>query len=163
IASEMGPPAVATVGTIAVEPAQVNVVPALARFTVDARHSDNTKRVALVSEIEKACKVIGRERELSVDVRTLRDRPPVSLHERTMVDGARPISGDLVISGSRISGVGQGAAAPQDAEVLERPGHYVMPGLVQTHVHLVQTIFRGLAEDLTLLDWLRRRVWPLEA
>ena len=81
----------------------------------------------------------------------------------TMVDGARPISGDLVISGSRISGVGQGAVAPQDAEVLERPGHYVMPGLIQTHVHLVQTIFRGLAEDLTLLDWLRRRVWPLEA
>jgi cytosine/adenosine deaminase-related metal-dependent hydrolase len=34
---------------------------------------------------------------------------------------------------------------------------------VQTHVHLVQTLFRGLAEDLTLLEWLRRRVWPLEA
>jgi cytosine/adenosine deaminase-related metal-dependent hydrolase len=38
-----------------------------------------------------------------------------------------------------------------------------MPGLVQTHVHLVQTIFRGVAEDLALLDWLRARVWPLEA
>ena len=38
-----------------------------------------------------------------------------------------------------------------------------MPGLVQTHVHLVQTIFRGLAEDLSLLDWLRTRIWPLEA
>jgi cytosine/adenosine deaminase-related metal-dependent hydrolase len=38
-----------------------------------------------------------------------------------------------------------------------------MPGLVQTHLHLVQTIFRGLAEDLSLLEWLRRRVWPLEA
>jgi 5-methylthioadenosine/S-adenosylhomocysteine deaminase len=81
----------------------------------------------------------------------------------TMVDGARPIVGDLVVSGSRISGVGPGAVAPQDAEVLERPGHYVLPGLIQTHVHLVQTVFRGLAEDLTLLDWLRRRVWPLEA
>ena len=81
----------------------------------------------------------------------------------TMVDGARPIAGDLVISGSRISGVGPGAAAPKDAEVLDRPGHYVMPGLIQTHVHLVQTVFRGLAEDLTLLDWLRLRVWPLEA
>ena len=38
-----------------------------------------------------------------------------------------------------------------------------MPGLVQTHIHLVQTIFRGLAEELTLLEWLRDRIWPLEA
>jgi allantoate deiminase len=81
-AGEMGPPAVATVGTIVVEPAQVNVVPGLARFTVDARHSDETLRRRLVGEIEKRCKVIGRERELEVEVRTLRDRPPVSLNER---------------------------------------------------------------------------------
>ncbi len=80
-----------------------------------------------------------------------------------MTEGARPFAGDLVISGSRIAALGPGAAAPADAEVLDRPGHYVMPGLVQTHVHLVQTIFRGLAEDLSLLDWLRRRIWPLEA
>ncbi|MEK7862195.1 MAG: Zn-dependent hydrolase [Chloroflexota bacterium] len=82
-AREMGPPAVATVGTIVVEPAQVNVVPGLARFTIDTRHSDNTRRVELVTEIEKVCKVIGRERELAVEVRTLRDRPPVTLTERT--------------------------------------------------------------------------------
>ena len=80
-----------------------------------------------------------------------------------MVEGARPIPADLVVSGSRIAAMGPGATAPSEAEVLERPGCYVMPGLVQTHVHLVQTVFRGLAEDLTLLDWLRRRVWPLEA
>ena len=80
-----------------------------------------------------------------------------------MIESARPIEGDLVISGSRISAIGPGATPPSDAEVLDRRGHYVMPGLVQTHVHLVQTVFRGLAEDLTLLDWLRRRVWPLEA
>ena len=80
-----------------------------------------------------------------------------------MVDGARPVAGDLLISGSRISTVGGTATPPPDAEILERPGHYVLPGLIQTHIHLVQTLFRGLAEDLTLLDWLRRRVWPLEA
>ena len=80
-----------------------------------------------------------------------------------MVESAKPVEADLVISGARISAIGPGAAAPSDAEVLDRRGHYVMPGLVQTHIHLVQTVFRGLAEDLTLLDWLRRRVWPLEA
>jgi allantoate deiminase len=81
-ATEMGPPAVATVGTISVEPAQVNVVPGVARFTVDARHSDNRLRLALAAEVERACKVIGRERELVVEMHTLRDRPPVSLNER---------------------------------------------------------------------------------
>ena len=38
-----------------------------------------------------------------------------------------------------------------------------MPGLIQTHLHLCQTLFRGLADDLVLMDWLRTRVWPLEA
>src|SRR5260221_6662901 len=80
-----------------------------------------------------------------------------------MVDGPPHYAGDIVISASRISALGPGAAAPSDAEILERPGHYVMPGLVQTHLHLVQTLFRGLAEDLRLLDWLRLRVLPLEA
>ena len=80
-----------------------------------------------------------------------------------MTEGARPIQADIVISGSRIAAIGPNAVGPNDAEILDRPGHFVMPGLVQTHLHLVQTIFRGMAEDLTLLDWLRRRVWPLEA
>lgn len=39
----------------------------------------------------------------------------------------------------------------------------VSPGLVQAHVHLCQTAFRGMAEDRTLLPWLRDRIWPLEA
>jgi len=80
-----------------------------------------------------------------------------------MVEGARPIAGDLLISGSRIAAIGRDTNPPPDADILDRPGHYVLPGLIQTHIHLVQTVFRGLAEDLTLLDWLRRRVWPLEA
>ena len=39
----------------------------------------------------------------------------------------------------------------------------MLPGLIQTHVHLCQTLMRGMAEDLPLLAWLQRRVWPLEA
>ena len=83
VARSMGHPAVATIGTIAIEPAQVNVVPGLARFTVDARHSDNTRRVELVAEITKVCKIAGRERDLEVEVRTLRDRAAVTLNGRT--------------------------------------------------------------------------------
>ena len=38
-----------------------------------------------------------------------------------------------------------------------------LPGLVQAHVHVCQTLLRGMAEDRTLLPWLEERIWPLEA
>ena len=50
-----------------------------------------------------------------------------------------------------------------DASVEDLGGKWVFPGFTQSHVHLCQTLFRGLAEDLELLDWLGERVWPLEA
>jgi len=80
-----------------------------------------------------------------------------------MSDGAGQISGDILVSGARIAQIGTELQLPPDTEVVDCSGCYLMPGLVQTHVHLVQTIFRGLAEDLGLLDWLRRFIWPLEA
>jgi 5-methylthioadenosine/S-adenosylhomocysteine deaminase len=51
---------------------------------------------------------------------------------------------------------------PHDA-ILDAPSSLVLPGFVQTHLHLCQTLFRGFADDLPLLDWLRRRIWPMEA
>jgi len=79
-----------------------------------------------------------------------------------MRDGAFDFPADLLIRGRTIDDIGT-FEAPDGFEVIDASGCYVMPGLVQIHVHLAQTIFRGLAEDLPLLDWLRRRVWPLEA
>ena len=46
---------------------------------------------------------------------------------------------------------------------LDARGAYLLPGFIQTHVHLCQTLFRGYADDLRLLEWLRRRIWPMEA
>jgi cytosine/adenosine deaminase-related metal-dependent hydrolase len=42
-------------------------------------------------------------------------------------------------------------------------GMAVIPGLIDTHVHLAQSLLRGCADDLSLVDWLRKRVWPLQA
>ena len=47
--------------------------------------------------------------------------------------------------------------------VVDAPDLVALPGFVQTHVHLCQTLFRGLAEDVELLDWLQTRIFPLEA
>ena len=80
-----------------------------------------------------------------------------------MSGALREIGGDILVSGARIAQIGTDLQLPPDTEVVDCSGCYLMPGLVQTHVHLVQTMFRGLAEDLGLLDWLRRFIWPLEA
>jgi cytosine/adenosine deaminase-related metal-dependent hydrolase len=75
---------------------------------------------------------------------------------------AEPISGGRVlIRGGRIVRVGKFQALAEYE--LDAGGGLVMPGLIQGHVHLAQTLFRGLAEDLPLLTWLRRYIWPLEA
>ena len=47
--------------------------------------------------------------------------------------------------------------------VIDASGCAVTPGLVQAHVHLCQVLFRGAADDLPLLAWLKQRIWPFEA
>ncbi|MBK8945858.1 MAG: amidohydrolase family protein [Ignavibacteriae bacterium] len=49
-----------------------------------------------------------------------------------------------------------------DGEIYKFSNLTLIPGFVQTHVHLCQTIFRGLAEDMELLDWLQKKIFPYE-
>lgn len=49
-----------------------------------------------------------------------------------------------------------------DYEVLNYPKCVLIPGFVQTHIHLCQTLFRGFADDLDLLDWLQKKIFPFE-
>ena len=72
------------------------------------------------------------------------------------------VSGDLLIRDGTIETVG-GDVDAAGARSVDASGLTLMPGLVQTHVHLCQTLFRGLAEDRPLLPWLRECIWPLEA
>jgi len=69
---------------------------------------------------------------------------------------------DVLVDGARIAGLGPALQAPE-ARRIEADGKLLLPGFVQTHIHLCQTLFRGLADDLPLLDWLRERIWPMEA
>lgn len=71
---------------------------------------------------------------------------------------------DLLVRGGRIAAIGEGASVDQRLlRVVDARECAVIPGFVQAHVHLAQTLFRGMADDLPLLDWLRHRIWPLEA
>ncbi len=49
-----------------------------------------------------------------------------------------------------------------DGEIYNFDNLTLIPGFVQTHIHLCQTLFRGLAEDMELLDWLQKRIFPYE-
>ena len=80
----------------------------------------------------------------------------------TMNDRFDIVEGDVSIDNGRIDAVAPNIDTPHD-RVIDAGGGYVLPGLIQTHVHLCQTLFRGYADDLKLMDWLRTRVWPMEA
>lgn len=72
----------------------------------------------------------------------------------------------LVVDGGRILALLPAAEARRSfaaRETVERPGHVVLPGLVNTHTHAAMSLFRGLADDLPLDVWLRDYIWPAEA
>ena len=70
---------------------------------------------------------------------------------------------DVLVEGGRIVALGEDLDPPAGGSVLDVRECWVLPGLIQGHVHLGQTFFRGLAEGRRLLPWLQERIWPLEA
>ena len=81
----------------------------------------------------------------------------------TMNERFDVVSGDVAIRDGLIEAVGRVDPNAKFDRVVDAGGGYVLPGLIQTHIHLCQTLFRGFADDLPLLEWLRQRVWPMEA
>ena len=68
----------------------------------------------------------------------------------------RVVTGDVLLEGDRIVAIGDvSRALKRPARLVDASGCAVMPGFVQAHVHLCQTLMRGMADDLPLLEWLR--------
>ncbi|MBD3404993.1 MAG: amidohydrolase family protein [Candidatus Lokiarchaeota archaeon] len=69
--------------------------------------------------------------------------------------------GNIRIEGNKITEVSKSPS--NDAElVIDASGKIVMPGLIDTHVHLAQALIRGCADDVSLVDWLKNYVWVLQ-
>jgi 5-methylthioadenosine/S-adenosylhomocysteine deaminase len=66
------------------------------------------------------------------------------------------------IEGNKITAIKPYSKEAIDGEVVFVPHLTMIPGFVQTHIHLCQTLFRGLADDLQLLDWLQLKIFPFE-
>lgn len=75
-------------------------------------------------------------------------------------------NGAVAISGERIVAVGPRAEidrAWQPKRRIDRPNAILAPGLVNTHTHAAMSLFRGVADDLKLQDWLNNFIFPAEA
>jgi 5-methylthioadenosine/S-adenosylhomocysteine deaminase len=82
----------------------------------------------------------------------------------TVDSGDSLFEGDVLVERGRISSIGGSIARPREScDVIEARGLVLLPGFIQTHIHLCQTLFRGAADDLALIDWLTKRIWPMEA
>jgi allantoate deiminase len=109
ITKSLGKPAVATVGKLAVEPDQINVVPGKVVFTIDVRHSDLGGRRALEERIRSLCATISQERRLDLAIRTLQENPPVAMHPEVRPLLARAAQECGVQAMEMVSGAGHDA------------------------------------------------------
>ncbi len=76
-------------------------------------------------------------------------------------------NGALLIQDDRIQRVGKSvdllAEFSEEAQCLDLRGRWILPGLINTHVHTSQQLGRGLGDDVDLLTWLHERIWPYES
>lgn len=78
----------------------------------------------------------------------------------TMNPSRLVLKGDIYIDNGRI--IELPSTRKTADQIIDAHGKLVLPGFVQVHVHLNQTLLRGLADDMDVVDWLRLRIWPLE-
>lgn len=83
------------------------------------------------------------------------------------LDGRRRIVTDasVVVVDGRIAAIESREKARSDYQpsaTIDRPGHALIPGLINSHTHAAMTLFRGMADDLPLDAWLRNVIWPAE-
>jgi len=98
--------------------------------------------------------------------RTLPSHRPVFLRGGTVLTmdpHDTVIEADVLVQEGRIAAIGAFLTPPDDALVLPAENAFVLPGFVQAHVHLCQSLWRNLADDLPLMEWLRQWTWPMEA
>jgi 5-methylthioadenosine/S-adenosylhomocysteine deaminase len=73
----------------------------------------------------------------------------------------------LAIAGGRIAAIlpqhAPAAAGLRARETVELPTHALLPGFVNAHTHAAMSLFRGLADDRPLMEWLNEHIWPAEA
>ena len=79
----------------------------------------------------------------------------------TMNSKKEIFQGNLFLEDGFIKEVGTSRTTAD--QVIDAQGKIVMPGFIQTHIHMCQVLYRGLADDVDVIDWLKQRIWPFES
>jgi 5-methylthioadenosine/S-adenosylhomocysteine deaminase len=79
---------------------------------------------------------------------------------RVIEDGAVAIEGDTIVAVGARADIAPGARA---ARTIDASGALVTPGMINGHAHAAMSLFRGVAEDHSLDDWLQKYIFPAEA
>jgi 5-methylthioadenosine/S-adenosylhomocysteine deaminase len=85
---------------------------------------------------------------------------PVEPHGVVLEHHAVAIAGDTI---AEVLPIEAARAKYTNAKRIGLSGHALIPGLVNTHTHNAMTLMRGLADDLPLMVWLQKHIWPAEA
>lgn len=104
---------------------------------------------------------MAQRREIPVDL-IIRGGTVVTM------DGSRRVieNGGVAIKGGRVVAVGTSAEMDlnySSRQVIDALGKVVIPGLINGHTHVPMTLFRGIADDLDLQEWLTKYIFPAEA
>ncbi|MCI5178233.1 MAG: amidohydrolase [Candidatus Electrothrix sp. AW3_4] len=91
----------------------------------------------------------------------------ISLPAPNNGDGEQPIIADycIAVQGDTLQGIGPASKfkAVEAKTVINCHGQLALPGLINGHCHAAMTLFRGLADDLSLTDWLHNHIFPAES
>src|SRR3712207_1913231 len=79
---------------------------------------------------------------------------------RVIEDGAVAVQGGRIVAVGKRSDIARRYSA---VEVIDARGRAVIPGLINGHTHIPMTLFRGIADDLDLNEWLTKFIFPAEA
>lgn len=79
----------------------------------------------------------------------------------TMGESRELFQGDIFIEGSIIKKIGKDLFEQAD-EIIDATGMVAMPGMINCHNHAAMVLFRGYSDDLRLMDWLGKKIWPAE-
>ena len=82
------------------------------------------------------------------------------LIKNIILDGKRR---DIFIEGNKIEKIRKNLNLKADEKIDGKGEKAVLPGLINCHTHSAMILFRGYADDLSLKEWLEKKIWPLEA
>ncbi|MBU1052702.1 MAG: amidohydrolase [Proteobacteria bacterium] len=98
--------------------------------------------------------------ELSADILILNGTLVLMDRENTIIEnGAVAVNKDIITATGKTGELSSYKAA----KVIDAKGGIIMPGLINAHTHASMSIFRGLADDLPLMDWLNNHIFPAES